>query len=374
MRRLISTILLASALPAFATCTGASPTWTSTPDEASVQTCVTNSSSGDTINVSAGTATWSSALVLSGKALNLIGASVITGTGDPNVCTAHTGCITATDNTVITLGLDQTIQITGTATNFVRLSGFTFIAGVSAGHGAITPQGPLTGAGFRLDHIHFQMPISDSIAIATSDYGLVDHVWFEDTTPSGAGATPFNLDGLFSDKGYSNWNQATGLGTNNAVIVEQNYYTTSHTNTEGFYDGYFGVKAVVRFNTLVGQLHWWLPRNGFRITLSQWRLLGHLWKLHQQRRPWRRLDAAARRHHDVLGQQSAERRGKQPDWPFRFPRFWCLNGGRVGTRCDWPELDYLQRNAFELAREHRHTECPCLPDHAYLRGRQLRAE
>jgi hypothetical protein len=40
-------------------CTGSSPTWTSTPDSASITTCLNNASRNDTINVSAGSATWS---------------------------------------------------------------------------------------------------------------------------------------------------------------------------------------------------------------------------------------------------------------------------------------------------------------------------
>jgi len=45
-----------------AQCTGSSPTWTSTPDQTSVARCFSNALAGDTINVSAGTATWTSGI------------------------------------------------------------------------------------------------------------------------------------------------------------------------------------------------------------------------------------------------------------------------------------------------------------------------
>jgi hypothetical protein len=56
-----------------ASCTGSSPTWATTPDQASVQTCVTNASSGDTINISAGSATWSGEVIVT-KAMHIQGA------------------------------------------------------------------------------------------------------------------------------------------------------------------------------------------------------------------------------------------------------------------------------------------------------------
>ncbi|MFY9560030.1 MAG: hypothetical protein WAQ52_07340 [Terriglobales bacterium] len=62
-----------------ASCTGSSPTWTTTPDQASVQTCVTNASSGDTVNVSAGSATWSGEVTVT-KAMHIQGPGSGSGT------------------------------------------------------------------------------------------------------------------------------------------------------------------------------------------------------------------------------------------------------------------------------------------------------
>ena len=89
-------------------CTGSSPTWTSTPDVASVSACVASASAGDTINVSAGSATWSSGLTIT-KNLRLIGAGI-----DNTVITADTG-------TLITYSPVNNAAL-------FRLSGFTFDA------------------------------------------------------------------------------------------------------------------------------------------------------------------------------------------------------------------------------------------------------
>lgn len=56
---------------AHAACTGSSPTWTTTPDQSSVNTCISDASDGDTINVSAGSATWTSVTIPSTKGLTL---------------------------------------------------------------------------------------------------------------------------------------------------------------------------------------------------------------------------------------------------------------------------------------------------------------
>jgi hypothetical protein len=49
---LFSLLFVAFAGRSHAQCTGSSPTWTTTLYQASLQTCVTNASAGDTVNVS----------------------------------------------------------------------------------------------------------------------------------------------------------------------------------------------------------------------------------------------------------------------------------------------------------------------------------
>lgn len=57
-------------------CSGASPTWTSTPDYESVASCVSQASLGDTINITAGEARWSQRLEMGTKRLCIIGAGI----------------------------------------------------------------------------------------------------------------------------------------------------------------------------------------------------------------------------------------------------------------------------------------------------------
>ncbi|MDD4601231.1 MAG: hypothetical protein PHQ46_09285 [Negativicutes bacterium] len=59
---------------AYGACEGASPTWTTTPDYDSVESCVSQASNnGDTINITAGSADWSQPLTIT-KGIRLIGA------------------------------------------------------------------------------------------------------------------------------------------------------------------------------------------------------------------------------------------------------------------------------------------------------------
>lgn len=104
--RTLCLILLVPSL--FGACTGSSPTWTSTADRTSVVSCVSGASRGDTINVSAGSATWSSSISLT-KGITLSGAgagsTVITSSGGVVLLAA------APDSTAISNS--ENIKITG---------------------------------------------------------------------------------------------------------------------------------------------------------------------------------------------------------------------------------------------------------------------
>lgn len=78
MKRLLLALpLLLLCASAYGACTGSAPTWTSTPDAASVQTCINSAIAGDTINVSAGSVSWGTgALVTLNKAITLNGAGI----------------------------------------------------------------------------------------------------------------------------------------------------------------------------------------------------------------------------------------------------------------------------------------------------------
>lgn len=243
-------LLLFLAAAAHAACTGGSPTWTTTPDSASVQTCLTSASSGDTVNISAGSATWSSQVSVSGKALTIIGATTCTGSGDPNV---GGGVISCTDNTNITLSVDAALSVTASATTFVSISGVTWTINVSSSNGVMVLQGTHLQMSGRFHHNHVTMSTAGSVSMTMyAGYWLADHNFFDDQVSAGAGGVPFDCGGDFATHGYQNWNDPTVFGSTDATYVEQNYYTTTHTNTEGLFDAFYGCKIVVRYNTISG--------------------------------------------------------------------------------------------------------------------------
>src|SRR5271168_1106696 len=98
------TLLIAA--PLFGACTGSSPSWTTTPDQASFTTCWNDAASqsvAQTINVSSGSATWTSAWAGNAATPNITiqGATSCTGSGDPYGSTS--GVVSCTDNTTITI-------------------------------------------------------------------------------------------------------------------------------------------------------------------------------------------------------------------------------------------------------------------------------
>src|SRR5262245_21314962 len=57
-----------------AACTGSSPRWTSTPDYASLSSCVSVAARNDTINVSAGNVVWNTNILMLSRGIKLLGA------------------------------------------------------------------------------------------------------------------------------------------------------------------------------------------------------------------------------------------------------------------------------------------------------------
>lgn len=68
---LLSTLLLSNTV--WAACTGSSPTWTASADRASINSCLSSASVGDTINISAGTVGTGTAISIT-KGIHIVGA------------------------------------------------------------------------------------------------------------------------------------------------------------------------------------------------------------------------------------------------------------------------------------------------------------
>jgi len=173
---LFAFLLSAYPLSVWAACTGSSPTWISSADSASVNSCISSASAGDTINVQAGTFSWSPTLT---KRVSIIG-----GSGG--------GTTTINGSLYFTPTINQdTYQL--------RVSNFTINGSGSSGEGnAVIQWGSRTtdynlGTGIpqpynaRLDHcIITNNGTGVAVSIHDTLYGVIDHNTFG---TSGAGYT-----------------------------------------------------------------------------------------------------------------------------------------------------------------------------------------
>jgi hypothetical protein len=230
----------------WAACTGSSPTWASTPDYASVSSCVTQAIDGDTINVSAGSATWTSTLTIN-KGINLIGAGMdsvtITNGGSGG---AFLILYTAPSNSV-----------------YFRVSGFTFDMNNNSNVRAIIlrPASEPTDALVRIDHNRFQdSPRTDAIihhgdSTGGQSFGVIDNNIFD------------NIQYIFRSnaRGGATWNAYSGSGkqfhgTDKNIWIEDNVINMPVT-TEGNHwpqsETDYGGRWGLRYNTFTMQgVHW----------------------------------------------------------------------------------------------------------------------
>ncbi len=207
-----------------------------------VQTAINNAASGDVVVVPSGSCTWSSQVTISGKALTLAGQTVCTGS-PPTSCT---------DNTNIALNLStEALSIPSTsATDFVRVTGFTFTIGANDdSHGQIYFDGTFQTVGFRYDHNHQIVNTGNvgTIAMVILDvFGVIDHNVF-DIQDTDTSDHDVDVYGDWASGGFVSWQQPSSLGTNQAVYMESNTFNNANQNEECT-DGYAGARTVFRNN------------------------------------------------------------------------------------------------------------------------------
>ena len=193
-----------------ATCIGATPTWHSTPDRDSLATCVTNAISGDRIIVSSGTATWDSAVIWNSKNLTLIGAGI--------------------DRTII-ISNAEIFQF-GTGENPVanssRITGFTLKCSAIPATSAARIQ--VAGRNWRIDNNKFDCAhvTSNQLGVyargsskTSQSKGLIDSNSFYNArvlVQDYPGTSQRELNGT------NHWSTPLGLGTDEAVYVEDNHF------------------------------------------------------------------------------------------------------------------------------------------------------
>jgi hypothetical protein len=208
-----------------------------------VQNAINSAAAGDTVLVPAGNCTWTSAVTISGKALTLRGAGI--------------------DVTTITDGVGSGAMLTGaaSATNFVDISGFTFVKGPDKSGGTIAfdpvggnSAGATVGFRFHGNRILIASASSTHFLVPSTVYGLIDHNTFDITATSGSIGVfdPFGSPDS-NDGGYTPWQRPLSLGTNQAVYFEDNAVnnTASDAGIEDCIDAYGGARFVIRHNTFL---------------------------------------------------------------------------------------------------------------------------
>ncbi len=235
-------ILLTMNSSAEAACSGSHPNWTSTPDQASIQTCVNSAANGATINITAGSATWGNTVSWTNKNIAIIGA----GTG----------------NTVITRDGGSAFKINMTnPTQSWRVSGMTF-QGSNLNQLFHLASGGTKSAtkGWRIDHIRSNYSSgAHEFYIRGITWGLVDHVTFDgrpheiskiygymdSSSDEGANCSPHCY-------GYWYWNRNLNLGSDEAVYFENITVNFDGSGNPAFFDLVYGGSAVLRYSTING--------------------------------------------------------------------------------------------------------------------------
>lgn len=253
MRKFLGVLVLLL-FPAFlrAQCTGSSPTWTSTPDQTSVGTCVSKASAGDTINVSAGTGsvTWSGSTINITKPLSLI--------------FPGQSALTITDSQCQMFNISESV-----VGSLMRISGFTVTPTQSPACAPVKALATCTLSGcpnIRIDHITFNNWAgvccsgngnSFGLMAISNFFGVLDH----NTVNGNSSSLNFlqlcecsmgNFLGQGSYGDYS-WNQPENYGSSQFLFIENNIFNhagccENEARAASFSDQ-GGGRVVVRFNT-----------------------------------------------------------------------------------------------------------------------------
>jgi hypothetical protein len=233
MRLLILALLVVLwAVPAGAECGGASPTWTAAnATQAEVALCVTAASAGDTINVPAGSETWTSAITVN-KAISIIGAG--SGMGGTHL----TATVVTASGFFLVGGF--------TSSALVRISGFRFtikqyVAGEYSAGIAFASSTALTSV--RIDHNRFDYG-NYQIYIRGAK-GVIDHNDFY----NGNKAIEFSAGNRA--QADASW-ESMAAGTSDALFIEANNFIDNadypqETSNEKISTANGG-KLVIRYN------------------------------------------------------------------------------------------------------------------------------
>jgi len=215
------------------------------PSRVDVGTAVAAAVDGDTVVVPAGTASWTSTLLIT-KGITIQGATTIGGTRDNPIVSDATIIL---DNVPRTSTLPAILKATINLGKSFRLSGFTFRRGTLT---TIAPNGGIrltgTSQAMRVDHCHFD-GLYQNPNISTGMgwiYGVIDHCVL-DLTVEGAESFSVQHDtwGGISIFGDGSWADDTYFGSEKFLFIED---CTFNRTAGGGLDCYSGGRYVARYN------------------------------------------------------------------------------------------------------------------------------
>src|SRR5947209_7322660 len=211
---------------------------------ADVAAAVSQAQNGDTVAVPAGTASWTSTLVIN-KGISLLGQT----TTDPVAGTANDQTI-ITDNVARISGGAPIIKVTTVAGKSYRVSGLTFQEGsltTKNNNGAITIGG--VSQLVRLDHCHI-LPLkyqNTYIAVTGAIQGVVDHNVLEYKSGAVGNNTVHMANWGGQVNGDGSWAEAANYGSDKFFFFEDNYIINTTSNQfAGDFDDTYGARWVVR--------------------------------------------------------------------------------------------------------------------------------
>lgn len=224
-------------------CTGASPTWTATPDQVSVQTCLNNAIAGDTVNIGFGSTAWYATVskTVTGN-INVVGKTA---------CIA--GCAAGSEGVGLAFTDGTTIKNSVNGNSALLLKGCSTLFFCSVSNLTLNnpiSEGVLTGM-FQIQGVHgqrgahvFNLNVTNSggtVFVGAFGFGVLDHILYH----GASGEYSFSsFTGDFASGGYLNWQDPTHLGSNEVWDVEDSNFTPFGVN--GVTDGYFGCKITGR--------------------------------------------------------------------------------------------------------------------------------
>lgn len=223
-----------AAAPAWGACTGASPTWSSTVDYSSLNSCVTQARAGDTIQVAGGTADYSQGITIS-KSLSIIGAG------------PTSTVINARSATVFTVNMPGAGNVRLSNMGFRGVGGDTQLETT-----VINLRGILDTV--RLDHLNFTDIPEHAVYVGLWDQLpqhpkiLFDHINYRSSLTSG-------WQRFLKLLGNNNtWQLDDGYGSDFFVFIEDSTFTwTGQADVNsGVTDTEHGARLVVRNNAISG--------------------------------------------------------------------------------------------------------------------------